>query len=282
MTEADIRTLLAEAGRKLLPVSDSAQLDAEVLLCHCLGKPRSYLRAWPEKVLDSAQLTAFRQLLQRRLQGLPVAYIIGRREFWSREFEVTPDVLIPRPDTELLIELSLQLIPTDRPFKIIDLGTGSGIIAVTLAAERPLSQVTATDRSAAALTIARANAERHRLNTIRFILSDWFEAVDERDFDLVVSNPPYIAANDPHLRQGDVRHEPDTALIAAEQGLSDIKILAGQAGQHLKNGGHLLIEHGYNQRQAVQEIFRACHYRRIQTHLDLSGNPRVTGGTRQS
>ncbi|WP_031434808.1 peptide chain release factor N(5)-glutamine methyltransferase [Methylomarinum vadi] len=278
MTNADIQSLLADACASLEGISESPLLDAEILLCHCLHKPRTYLRTWPEKIPTQAQREAFRQLLAQRRQGLPIAYIVGKREFWSREFEVTPDVLIPRPDTELLVELSLQLIPPKQPARLIDLGTGSGIIAITLAAERPEAQVTASDRSQAALKIAHANAERYRLRNIRFVESNWFEAIAEHDFDLVVSNPPYIAADDPHLRRGDVRHEPEYALISPEQGLRDIRTLAQQARQHLNKGGHLLIEHGYNQQHAVQEIFASCHYQQIETHRDLSGNPRVTSG----
>lgn len=278
MNKADIQSLLTEAATQLCDISESAQLDAEILLCHCLNKARTYLRTWPEKTVTPSQLDTFRKALAKRRRGVPVAYIIGIREFWSREFEVTPEVLIPRPDTELLVELCLQLIPPDRPYKLIDLGTGSGIIAVTLAAERSQAEVTATDLSETALVVARNNAKRHRLHNIRFFHSNWFEAIEDNDFDLVVSNPPYIAGDDPHLQQGDVRYEPESALIAPEQGLQDIRELARQARFHLSEGGHLLIEHGYNQQQAVHEIFHACRYRQIETHADLAGNPRVTRG----
>lgn len=278
MTERTIESLLTEAAESLAAISESPRLDAEVLLCHCLQKPRSYLRAWPEKTPEAQQLADYRHCIEKRRQGLPVAYITGRREFWSRDFLVSPEVLIPRPDTELLIELCLELMPYDKPCKLIDLGTGSGIIAVTLATERPLTEVVACDRSAAALATARRNAEHHRSDNIRFIQSNWFEAINETDFDLVVSNPPYIAADDPHLQQGDVRHEPDSALIASEQGLRDIRQLAEQAKHHLKAAGHLLIEHGYNQQHAVQAIFRANRYQQVTTHTDLGGNPRVTSG----
>lgn len=278
MTERTIQSLLEEASKTLAPVSESPWLDAEVLLCYCLDKPRSYLRAWPEKIPDAQQLAHYRDYIGKRQQGMPVAYLIGSREFWSREFQVSPDVLIPRPDTELLIELCLELIPEDQPYKLIDLGTGSGIIAVTLAAERPRAQVIACDLSEAALKIAQSNAKQHHANNIRFSQSNWFNAINDADFDLVVSNPPYIAADDPHLQQGDIRHEPDGALIAQEQGLQDIRILAEQAKLHLKPGGHLFVEHGYNQQHAVQDIFKANHYQNVATHTDLAGNPRVTSG----
>ena len=273
-----IKTVLSEAADTLALVSDSALLDAEVLLCQVLNKPRSHLRAWPDKPLQSEQLTAFRVLLEQRQEGMPIAYITGNREFWSRDFQVSPDVLIPRPDTELLIELSLKLIPADEPIKIIDLGTGSGIIAITLAAERPRSQVIATDFSLAALRIARVNAAKHHVNNIQFYQSDWFANVPESKFNLIISNPPYIAEDDSHLHQGDVRFEPQTALCAAEQGLSDIKIIASTARNYLEPCGHLLIEHGYNQQQQVQTLFKDLHYDNVQTYTDLSGQPRATYG----
>jgi len=272
-----IQSVLTTAADTLAASSESPVLDAEVLLCRVLGKPRSYLRAWPDKRLETAQITAFETLITKRQKGLPIAYITGSREFWSRDFTVTPDVLIPRPDTECLIELSLQLIPVHKPFKIIDLGTGSGIIAVTLASERPQAQVSATDLSPAALHIAQHNARKHHVD-IRFYQSDWFTEVPDAKFDLVVSNPPYIAVDDHHLRAGDLRFEPQQALVATEQGLRDIKIIAESARYYLEAGGHLLIEHGYNQQQHVQAIFNNCGYHHVRTHQDLSGQPRVTIG----
>lgn len=273
-----IKSVLTEAAVTLTSVSDSALLDAEILLCLVLKQPRSHLRAWPDKSLQSEQLTAFRLLLKQRQQGTPIAYITGNREFWSRDFQVTPDVLIPRPDTELLIELSLQLLPADEPARIIDLGTGSGIIAITLAAERPHAQICATDFSLAALGIARLNADKHQINTIQFYQSDWFADIPAAKFNLIVSNPPYIAEDDGHLQQGDVRFEPQTALCAAEQGLADIRSIAEAARNYLEPCGHLLIEHGYNQQQQVQALFKDLHYDKVQTYKDLSGQPRVTYG----
>ena len=273
-----INAVLAEATSTLALLSESALLDAEVLLCQVLNKPRSHLRAWPDKPLQAEQLTAFRMLLEQRQKGMPIAYITDHREFWSRDFQVSPDVLIPRPDTELLIELSLKLIPADEPIKIIDLGTGSGIIAITLAAERPHSQVIATDFSLAALGIARVNAAKHHINNIRFCQSDWFANVPDRKFNLIISNPPYIAEDDSHLRQGDIRFEPQTALCAAEQGLADIKIIVSTARNYLEPCGHLLIEHGYNQQQQVQAMFKDLNYDNVQTYTDLSGQPRATYG----
>lgn len=272
----DIQSSLTEACRKLAEISDSAELDAEVLLCHILNKPRSHLRAWPEKQLQTEQLEQFFQLIRQRRQGIPIAYLTGNREFWSRDFKVTPEVLIPRPDTELLIELSLELLHSMSKPRIIDLGTGSGIIAITLAAERPDIDVLATDLSHTALAIARQNADIHQIANIEFIHSCWFNNVPPSKFDLVISNPPYIAANDPHLSEGDVRFEPSSALVAEDQGLNDIRNITDNARRYLHKNGSLLIEHGYDQQTEVQAIFKAFDYINIKTHQDLSGNPRVT------
>lgn len=273
-----IKAVLSEATRLLAGSSDSAALDAEILLCLTLGKERSHLRAWPDKELQPEHTARFWSLIQERQKGTPIAYITGKREFWSRDFHVTPDVLIPRPDTELLIELSLKLIPADKPIKIIDLGTGSGIIAITLAAERPHAQVSATDLCLAALRIARLNSTKHGTTNIQFYQSNWLTNVPNAKFNLIVSNPPYIAEDDSHLTQGDIRFEPQTALCAGEQGLSDIKIIADTARNHLEPSGYLLIEHGYDQQHQVQTIFKELHYDNVQTVTDLSGQPRVTYG----
>ncbi len=273
-----IQDALEQAAQLLSANSDSAALDAEVLLCSILQKGRSYLRTWPDKALDDQCTELFWTAITKRQQGLPVAYITGHKEFWSRDFQVTPDVLIPRPDTELLIECALKLIPVNQPCKIIDLGTGSGIIAVTLAAERPLADITATDISNAALTVAQDNAIQHGVGRIQFYVSDWFAHVPSGLFDLIASNPPYIAEGDPHLQDSDLRFEPQTALIAPDAGLKDIQTLADQARHRLQPGGHLLIEHGYNQQNAVQNIFKNFHYGNVQTYVDLAGQPRVTYG----
>ena len=274
----DIQNALKSATKCLLATSDSAVLDAEVLLSHVLEKPRSHLRAWPEKELPEKEYTKFLQLMDQRQQGVPIAYITGKREFWSRDFKVTPDVLIPRPDTELLIELSLNLMANKPKARLIDLGTGSGIIAITLSAERPDLEIFATDRSTKALTIAKQNATNHQIKNIHFSQSCWFDEIALSKFDLVISNPPYIEDNDPHLSLGDIRFEPESALIAADQGLKDIKTISNQARKYLKASGTLLIEHGFNQQTAVQAIFNSYKYSNIKTHTDLSGNPRVTTG----
>lgn len=274
-----IESTLHEAAQALLQVSESPRLDAEILLSQALGQERSHLRAWPEKRLSLKQQKQFEALLQKRLSGIPIAYLTGHREFWSREFEVNPDVLIPRPDTELLIELALELIPENTTYKLIDLGAGSGIIGITLAAERPLAKVTATDISLKALATARRNAETHHIGNIVFAESNWFESLPaEAQFNLVISNPPYIDAADPHLNQGDVRYEPQSALVAGRQGLGDIENIADAARKHLLRPGHILIEHGYDQQQQVQRIFKDLNYKHIKTYRDLSGQPRVTYG----
>ncbi len=275
---ATVKTALAEAVSALREASESPLLDAEVLLCKVLDKGRSYLRAWPDAIISAGQHQAYQVLVNDRRQGKPLAYIIGTREFWSRDFQVSPDVLIPRPDTELLIELSLALIPTNQPFRIIDLGTGSGIIAITLAAERPHAQLFATDISAAALACAKDNAAKHKVEHIQLYQSNWFENVPDGKFDLIVSNPPYLAEDDEHLRQGDLRFEPKTALISTQQGLNSIKTIAESARDRLEMGGFLLIEHGYNQEAEVQSIFSNMGFQAVQTHTDLSGQPRATSG----
>lgn len=273
-----LQQILCHASQQLSEVSETPQLDAEVLLCHCLKKNRSYLRAWPDKSINEEDTHHFKHLLKQRMQGMPVAYLTEIREFWSREFKINQHVLIPRPDTELLVELSLKHLMPDQSVKLIDLGTGSGIIAICLASERPLAQIIATDISQNALNLANTNAELNKIQNIRFILSDWLAGIDEYDFDLIVSNPPYISANDPHLVQGDIRFEPQSALISAENGLRDIRLIIEQSRYFLKNQGRLLIEHGYNQLQDIQFLFTSLNYQSVTTHFDLAGQPRVTSG----
>jgi release factor glutamine methyltransferase len=271
-----IYSALKEATQLLQQGSVTPQLDAEILLCKALKKDRTYLRAWPELELNQQLIEEFKQLISLRQQGHPIAYLIGAKEFWSREFILTPDVLIPRPETELLVELGLNLTPKDKPCKIIDLGTGSGIIAITLAAEKPNAEITATDFSPAALGVAKRNAAKHKIHNIRFYRSHWFEAIPPGKFDLILSNPPYVAAYDPHLDEGDLRFEPTTALISGSNGLADIKTIAESARLRLGYGGYLLFEHGYNQQDAVQKLLQSLTFCNIETHVDLAGNPRVT------
>jgi release factor glutamine methyltransferase len=271
-----IQNLLDNATNLLAKTVDSSRLDAEVLLAFVLEKNRSYLRAWNDKPLEAPTISKFESLISQRAMGIPIAYLTGTREFWSRDFYVSPDVLIPRPDTEILIEHCLAQIPIDSPFTILDLGTGSGAIAITLAAERPKAKIFAVDASSAALEIAQKNGQQHHCQNVEFILSDWFLNVPKIECDLIVSNPPYIPFDDEHLTQGDVRFEPKSALVAAENGLSDIKKIAAEAKIYLKLNGQLWFEHGYNQAESVQAILKNLAYSNIQTFADLAGQNRVT------
>lgn len=273
-----VQALLAAAGARLAAVSDSPRSDAELLLAHALGRPRSFLRAWPGQAVPPAQAEHFAALLARRGAGEPVAYLLGRREFWSLELAVSPATLIPRPETERLVELALACLPADRPGRIADLGTGSGAIALALAHERPQAQVVATDASAAALAVARANAERLGLAHVDFRLGDWCIPLAGATFDLIVSNPPYVAAGDPHLAQGDVRFEPHTALVAGADGLDALRRIVAAARAHLVAGGWLLLEHGWDQGEAVPALLRAAGYVEVSDHRDDAGQPRVSRG----
>lgn len=273
-----IQQLIDYGSERLSKTSESARLDTEVLLAFVLGKNRSYLRAWNDKELDEKVVSQFEMLISKRLQGEPIAYLTGTREFWSRDFFVSPEVLIPRPDTEILIEHCLAQIPTDLPVQILDLGTGSGIIAITLACERLNAKVIAVDASIGALEMAKKNAAFHQCDNVKFILSDWFSNVPSIKFDLIVSNPPYICETDEHLTQGDVRFEPKSALIAENNGLRDISLIASQAKNYLVPHGQLLFEHGYNQAQDVQDILTNANFINVQTYQDFSGNSRITKG----
>lgn len=269
-----IATVLAAAS---LPASDTPVLDAELLLAHVLGKPRSYLLTWPERELDETQLAQFDALLARRRQGEPVAYLLGEQGFWSLDLKVAPDTLIPRPDTERLVEVALELGPAG-PARVLDLGTGTGAIALALAAERPRWQLIGVDRMPAAVALARRNGERLGLTHAHFLQSDWFSALDGQCFDMIVSNPPYIAADDPHLALGDVRFEPASALVSGEDGLDDIRRIIAEAPDHLAPGGWLLLEHGWQQAPAVCQLLRECGMDLVQSWRDLGGQLRVSGG----
>ncbi|MBT9589827.1 MAG: peptide chain release factor N(5)-glutamine methyltransferase [Thiobacillus sp.] len=254
-----------------------ARLEARVLASHTWGVDAAWLIAHDTDALSDSQIAAFQSLLSQRLQGRPIAYLVGMREFYGRPFQVSPDVLIPRPDTELLVELALARLPPDQPMDVLDLGTGSGCIAITLALERPLARVTAVDRSATALTIAQRNADNLNAH-VEFLISDWFAAFAGRRFDLIVGNPPYIAQTDPHLARGDVRFEPMTALAAGHDGLDDLRRLIPAACAHLNPGGSLLLEHGYDQAEAVQPLLRMNRIQPTQSWADLAGILRVSGG----
>lgn len=254
-----------------------ARLDARVLAAHVLSVDAAWLIAHDTDIPSEARIAAFECLLAGRLEGMPIAYLVGSREFYGRRFEVSAHVLIPRPATERLVELALARIPGDRIVDVLDLGTGSGCIAITLALERPLAHVTAVDRAASALMTARRNAEYHHARA-EFLTGSWFTPVARRRFDLIVSNPPYIPAADPHLMRGDLRFEPPVALAAGDDGLSDLRQLASGAAAHLKPGGVLLLEHGYDQSDAVRNMLRMNGFASPETWTDLSGVERVSGG----
>lgn len=268
---------LASARQRLTGRSDSPQLDAEVLLCHVLAKPRSYCLTWPDADLSEHTLSTLDALLDARAAGTPIAYLTGRREFWSREFVVSPDVLIPRPETELLIDIALALFPSGTSHRVADLGTGSGVIAITLAMERPVWCLTAVDCDTRALSLARHNAQRLAAPPIDWRHGNWLEALtDGERFALIVSNPPYIADDDPHLERGDLRFEPRHALTAGPEGLNALQTIADTAREYLIAGGYLLLEHGYQQHAALHALLRAHGYRNLLTHCDWAGHPRVT------
>ncbi|GLK89260.1 peptide chain release factor N(5)-glutamine methyltransferase [Pseudomonas turukhanskensis] len=271
---SSIQHLLASVT---LPGSDTAQLDAELLLAAALGKPRSYLRTWPERELDGQQLQWFQAAIARRQQGEPVAYILGQQGFWSLDLEVAPHTLIPRPDTELLVETALELLPHN-PIAALDLGTGTGAIALALASERPGWTVTGVDRVPEAVSLAERNRRRLKLNNARFLESHWFSALASQRFALIVSNPPYIRANDHHLDEGDVRFEPASALVAGDDGLDDIRLIIQHAPAHLAAGGWLLLEHGFDQAAAVRELLADQGFTDIESRLDLGGHQRISLG----
>ncbi len=272
------------AAVKLLQQSatDSARLDAEILLAWVLNKQRVYLHTWPEHILTTEQELAYRRLIIKRQQGVPIAYLTGQREFWSLSLTVNPDTLIPRPDTETLVEIALNKLHDKPGQRICDLGTGSGAIALALASERPDCEVLGTDISTASLQVAEQNALHLGLRNIRFLHSDWFEALATHRFELIVSNPPYIAEQDPHLSEGDVAHEPRHALSAGPQGMDDLQAIGGQALSFLTPSGWLLMEHGYQQAETTCNLLMEKGYCNIRTWQDAAGLQRVSGGQRHS
>ena len=255
-----------------------ARRDAELLLMHTLDRSRAWLYAHGDDDVDASAALRFRALLGRREVGEPLAYITGRREFWSLDLAVTPDVLIPRPETELLVELALQRIPQDVQVDIADLGTGSGAIALSLAQERPLARVLATDFSAAALNVARGNAQRLGVANVEFAQGDWCAVLGDRNFGLIVSNPPYIPEADAHLKQGDLRFEPRAALASGADGLEAIRSIVRDTFAQLQPGGWLMFEHGYDQGEAVRRLLQQSGFVEVVTERDLEGRERVSGG----
>jgi release factor glutamine methyltransferase len=268
----DVRHLLVDATQQL---GDRA--EAELLLLHAVRQSRSWLFTHADDVPDRDVQTAYAELLNRRARGEPVAYITGSRGFWSLDLEVTPATLIPRPETELLVELALERLPRDSICAVADLGTGSGAVALALASERPQCRVTATDASAAALEVARRNAARLGIDNVAFVQGDWMVPLGDARFELIVSNPPYIEADDEHLVRGDLRFEPATALASGRDGLDDIRRIVATARAHLAPGGWLLFEHGWNQGDAARALLRQAGYDDVFTAQDLEQRDRVSG-----
>ncbi len=269
---------LLQCQQQLTSISDSAALDVELLLSHCLQKTRSYLKAWPEAEVPEAQQQQFQELLARRVQGEPIAYLIGEAGFWTLDLQVSSATLIPRPETELLVEKSLGLFADHEQISVLDLGTGTGAIALALASEKPAWKVVGCDRESEAVKLAEHNRQSCRLNNVEIVQSNWFQSLDEQHFDLIVSNPPYIDKADPHLQQGDVRFEPLTALVADKHGMADIETIIKQAPDYLNDQGWLLFEHGYEQGEKVRQCFQTTGFDAVFTERDLAGHERVTGG----
>lgn len=271
--------------------ASSARIEVQCLLQEVLQVNRAYLLTHAERVLDAGEYARYSALLERRMNGEPVAYLLGVREFYGLDFKVTPDTLIPRPDTELLVDLALQRMPsTDQSlnlsrkdekgsgFRVLDMGTGSGAIALSIAHARPDAQVVAVDASVAALNVARENAQRLKIGNIQLLYSDWFSALTGECFDLIVSNPPYIEADDVHLLRGDLRFEPASALVSGGDGLDDIRCISEQAKDFLNPGGWLMFEHGYNQAVRVRDLLQQAGFTEVASLQDLSGIERVTLG----
>ena len=257
--------------------SDTPVLDCELLLCHVLDVDRAWLKTWPDREVSSDHQQHFQQLLQRRIKGEPIAYLVGSQGFWTLNLKVSPDTLIPRPETELLAETALELA-LPRRARVLDLGTGTGAIALALASERPQWQVVGADLVPGAVELAKVNCQRHKLDNVTLLQSNWFSDIPAQLFDLIVSNPPYIKEGDCHLSEGDVRFEPASALVSPESGLQDLETLIGQSPDYLAASGWLLVEHGYQQGAAVRELFEQTGFSDVETRLDLNGLERITLG----
>jgi release factor glutamine methyltransferase len=271
-----ISDLLSEAQSKL--ASPDARVESELLMEAICGISRSHQYSQFNDNLSEDLVQQYQYALQRRISGEPIAYITGSRGFWDMDLHVTPDVLIPRPDTECLVEQALERIPTNNCWQIADLGTGSGAIAIAIARERPQCEITATDRSMAALVIARENANLQGSENISFVAGSWGRPLETRRFNMIISNPPYIRSNDPHLRQGDLLAEPVDALVSGADGLEDIRQIIVDAQSLLEPGGWLLMEHGYDQATEISNFMRQADFFEVFTRQDYGGNDRVTGG----
>lgn len=278
--QPELGILIREAAGRLAAVSDTPRLDASILAEHVFHKSPADLIRDADTVPGAAARMTYQNLIVRRLEGIPVAYLTGHREFWSLDLMVTDAVLIPRPDTELLVEQALARIPAQVPCSVLDLGTGSGAVALAIASERPQARVMAVDTSAAAIDIARANAVALDIRNVEFDLSDWFDALDQNSFDCIVSNPPYVADDDVHLTTTDIRFEPRAALASGVEGLDDLGIITANAYRYLRAGGWLLVEHGYDQGIAVRDLITAAGFSDIATRRDMGDRERVTEGQR--
>ncbi|MEE1672655.1 peptide chain release factor N(5)-glutamine methyltransferase [Agarivorans aestuarii] len=265
-------------AKQQLAGGESPKVDAKVILQHLLQCNQTYLLTWPEKTLSNEQWSRYQELIAKRVAGEPVAYIVGEREFWSLSLKVSPATLIPRPDTEVLVEQALKKVLNQADTHIVDLGTGTGAIALALASELPKAKVFASDLREDAVNLAQDNAQKLDLSQVQVKQGSWFEPFAEQQFDLVVSNPPYIDPEDPHLSQGDVRFEPSSALTAEQHGLADIEHIVSHAPSYLKAGGWLLLEHGFDQKEAVQGLLIANGFAEVFTEQDYGGMDRVTGG----
>jgi release factor glutamine methyltransferase len=273
-----IEQIIRQATQQLTASSSSPRLDTEVLLMHVTGLARTALITRAQEPLLPEHEERLQKLLSRRARGEPIAYLTGIREFWSLELHVTPDVLIPRPETELLVEQALACIPTDSEWIIADLGTGSGAIALAIATERPRCRLIAIDSSSAALAVARGNAARLGITTVQFRQGEWLRPLTSTRLDMIVSNPPYVRADDPHLTHGDIRFEPGSALVAGADGLDAIRRIAADGVTCLRPGGWLLFEHGYDQAQAVRALLASHGYDMVVSYRDTAGHERITVG----
>ena len=274
-----IQSAVNWGSNQLTASSPSPKIDAEVLLCFVLEKRKTYLIAHSDDVLNVSHWETFQKLIAQRVTGVPVAYLVGKREFWDLELYVNEHTLIPRPDTETLVEQVLELYPDATKKKALDLGTGTGAIALALGQEKKLWQITAVDNSASALDVAKQNSISNNVHNVEFILSDWFSALDQAEtFDLIVSNPPYIDPQDEHLQQGDLRFEPISALIAEESGYKDYRCILEQALGFLNVGGYVIFEHGYDQGESLRKMMRSANLVDVQTKQDLGGNDRISFG----
>ena len=278
MTDPSLARLLVDASAGL--AGDEARAEAEILLAHALGRDRSWLYAHADEACDAQSRARFEELLEQRRRGVPVAHLLGWREFWSLPLAVTADTLVPRPETECLVELALLRVAPGAPAEVLDLGTGSGAIVLALARERPQARLTAVDRDDRALDVAARNAQALGASRVEFLHGDWFAPVANRSFDLIVANPPYLAEDDPHLQRGDLRFEPRHALASGADGLDDLRAIIAQAPTHLRAGAWLLLEHGFEQGPAVRELLERSGLRDVASWPDLEGRDRVSGGRR--